>query len=76
MRYSTQTQHILLSAAQIAKEFGHGYVGSAHLLLALLQEKSTAGQILRSFGLSSRTMENMVAVLSYWYIFALCFLLV
>ena len=33
------------------------------MLLALLQEKSMAGQTLRSFGLSAATLENMVAVL-------------
>ena len=60
----TERARMAIEKAQLAAAgFGHSYVGSAHLLLALLQEKSMAGQILRSFGLNTGTMENMVAVL-------------
>ena len=63
MRYENEMLDIIRTAGEKAKFFGHSYVGSVHLLLALLQEKSMAGQILRGFGLSSGTVESMVAVL-------------
>ena len=63
MRYEDEMLNIIRTAGEKAKFFGHSYVGSTHLLLALLQENSMTGHILRSFGLSSGTMENMVAVL-------------
>jgi ATP-dependent Clp protease ATP-binding subunit ClpC len=63
MRYSTQTQNLLLSAAQIARALGHGYVGSAHLLLAMLKQKDTTGRLLESAGLEFRLTEQIASVL-------------
>ena len=63
MRYSGQTQQLLLSAAHIAREFGHGYVGSAHLLMAMCRRVDTAGNLLRSFGVDSQLTEQIAAVL-------------
>ena len=63
MRYSTQTQHILLSAAKIAREFGHGYVGSAHLLMAMLRQQDTVGSLLRAAGAELKLTEQISAVL-------------
>ena len=63
MRYSTQSQKILLSAAQIAREFGHGYVGSAHLLIAMAQQTDTAGKLLQSAGVEPKLTEQISAVL-------------
>ena len=63
MRYENEMLDIIRTAGEKARFLGHSYVGSAHLLLALTQEKSTAGQILRGAGLSPGTMENMVLVL-------------
>ena len=63
MRYSTQTQKLLLSAARIARGMGHGYVGSAHLLMAMARQADTAGQLLRSAGIDARLTEQMASVL-------------
>ncbi len=63
MRYSTQTQKILLSAAQIARGFGHGYVGSAHLLLALINRLDAAGHLLQAAGVEAKMTEQMAAIL-------------
>ena len=63
MRYSTQTQKLLLSAAKIARGFGHGYVGSAHLLMAMCQEKDSTGELLRSAGVELELTEQITAVL-------------
>ncbi len=63
MRYSKEVQPFLLRAAEKARGFGHSYVGSVHLLLALLQEQGVAGQLLRGAGLETALCEDMVAVL-------------
>ncbi len=63
MRYSTQTQKLLLSAARIARGMGHGYVGSAHLLMAMARQADTAGQLLRSAGIDARLTEQIASVL-------------
>ena len=63
MRYSTDTQNMLRSAAEIARGFGHGYVGSAHLLLAMLQQMDGIGKLLQSAGMEPKLTEQMVAVL-------------
>ena len=63
MRYSTQTQEILLTAAKIARELGHGYVGSAHLLLALVKRQDAVGHLLQTTGMDAKMTEQMTAVL-------------
>ena len=63
MQYEAQTQQLLLAAASRARMMGHSYVGSAHLLLAMAEQKNCAAQLLRGAGLDSRTAEKMTAVL-------------
>ena len=63
MRYSTQTQKLLRDAAQMARGMGHGYVGSAHLLMALIQEQDTAGNLLRTAGADPRLTEQIAVIL-------------
>ncbi len=63
MRYSTRTQKILLSAAQIARTFGHGYVGSAHLLMAMLRDEEGVGQLLQAAGAEAKLTEQIATVL-------------
>ena len=63
MRLSTQTQTLLRSAAQIARDFGHGYVGSAHLLMAMSRQTDTAGQLLRCAGVEPGLTEQIAAIL-------------
>ena len=63
MRYAVQTQQLLLSAAEHARDFGHSYGGSAHLLLALSEEPGLAGQMLRIAGGTTSLLEKMMAVL-------------
>ena len=63
MRYSGQTQQLLLNAARIARDFGHGYVGSAHLLLAMSQQTDMTGNLLRQMGVDPKLTEQIAAVL-------------
>ena len=63
MRYSTQTKALLLSAAQIAREFGHGYVGSAHLLMAMSRGTDMVADLLQTAGVEPKLTEQIAAVL-------------
>ncbi len=63
MRYSQDVRQLLGSAAGSARALGHGYVGSVHLLLALSQEESLAGQLLRCAGVEPALTQKLVGVL-------------
>ena len=63
MNYEAQTQELILSAAQKARAFGHSFVGSVHLLLALAEKKDLAGRLLRVSGFDTGLAEQMVSVL-------------
>ena len=63
MRYGADGQKLLLCAAEKARQLGHSYVGTAHLLLALSQCADTAGQLLRSAGIEGELAQDMAAVL-------------
>ena len=63
MRYSAQTQSVLLSAAQIARSLGHGYVGSAHLLMALSDGSDWVGRLLQNSGIDPVLIRQIVKVL-------------
>ena len=63
MRYSTQTQSVLLASARIARGMGHGYVGSAHLLIALSKRTDTVGTVLRNAGMDPQVTGQMTTLL-------------
>ncbi len=63
MRYDPETAELIRAAGKKAKEMGHSYVGSAHLLLAMAQNRGFAGSILRGFGLDMVVAEDMTAIL-------------
>ena len=50
MQYEKKSRTVILNAADRARELGHSYVGSAHLLLALSDAEGPAGQLLRFAG--------------------------
>ncbi len=63
MRYADNAKQVLISAAATAREMGHSYVGSAHLLLALLREPGSPGQLLRGAGAEMGLAESVITVL-------------
>ncbi len=63
MRYSTQSQKVLVTASRIAKDWGHGYVGSIHLLMALARTTGKPGQLLQAAGVEEGLTEKMAKVL-------------
>ena len=51
LNYTENARQVLRLAEKAAKQGGHRYIGSEHLLTALVQEQEgTAGAILRSCG--------------------------
>ena len=63
MRYESEMLEIIRFAGKKAKDLGHSYVGSAHLLLALTHQQGMAGQILRGFGLEPGRTEDLITML-------------
>ena len=63
MRYEAQTTNLILAAARQARGFGHSYVGSAHLLLALTEESGKLGMLLQAAGVERDLMRDLMAVL-------------
>lgn len=59
-----QTQQILRQARQESIRLGHGYIGTEHLLLAVLNAPDHAAQnLLRSTGIDPSALETAVTVL-------------
>ena len=63
VRYDAETAELIRAAGKKAREMGHSYVGSAHLLLAMLQQRGFAGNILRGFGFNAIMAEDLTVVL-------------
>jgi len=63
MNYAEDARALLLLAAKEARQLGHSYVGSAHLLLAMAQTRGLAGQMLRGAGVDAPLTHQMAAVL-------------
>ena len=63
MHYEADAQNLILAAAKKAKDLGHSYVGSAHLLLALAEGQNPSGQLLRSNGFEPGLGGKMTAAL-------------
>jgi len=63
VRYSQEGTDIILGAAAGARELGHGFVGTAHLMLALSREPGASGKLLRQLGLSGQFAYDICAVL-------------
>ena len=63
MRYHVLTARLVQKAGEKARELGHSYVGSAHLLLALSSSAGEAGTLLRGLGVDTVLTEKAVRVL-------------
>ncbi len=63
MQYDSNGAEVLRTAARKARAMGHSYVGSAHILLALLGTPGMAGHLLRGAGLSERILEPVAGLL-------------
>ena len=61
MRFEAESSSLILEAAGIAREFGHSYVGSEHLLAALSCQAGWIGHLLSSHGLNGKTTRLSVS---------------
>ena len=59
MRYHILTSELIKRSGRKARQFGHSYVGSAHLLAAMAELPGGTGQFLRSLGLDQQLTEVM-----------------
>ena len=64
MRYTPDAICLIRHAAARARGLGHSFVGSAHLLLALSDQQSWLGQLVRSMGMKPELLQDLT-VLSY-----------
>ena len=63
MRYHMLTAELIRHSGRKARELGHSYVGSVHLLLAMLTSRGTAGELLRGTGMDPVLTEKMTVIL-------------
>ena len=63
MRYEQECVELIHTAYHKAGEMGHSYVGSIHLLLAMMGSRGNAGQILRGTGLEEPVLRDMALLL-------------
>jgi ATP-dependent Clp protease ATP-binding subunit ClpC len=60
-RFTGRAQEAISLSRQIAKELGHGYIGTEHILLGLIREgKGVAGQILNSQGITEEVILQKI----------------
>jgi len=59
VRYHVLTAELIQKSGQKARQFGHSYVGSAHLLAALTDLPGGTGQFLRCLGLDPKLLDTM-----------------
>ncbi len=63
VRYHVLTAELIRFSGRKARELGHSYVGSVHMLLAMLTSRGSAGELLRGTGMDPVLTEKMAAVL-------------
>ena len=63
MRYDNASQRIICLAAAQARDLGHSYVGSAHILLALAQQPGASANILWGAGVEHTFLRQTIQLL-------------
>ena len=63
MQYTQQAQNLIRDAASCARELGHSYVGSIHLLLALTRQSRLPGMLLRFAGAQPESIRQLMILL-------------
>ncbi len=62
MGYRPDAANLILDAAARARDLGHSYVGTAHLLLALTSLDTWEGRLIRSFGVSEALLQDLTVL--------------
>ena len=59
--YTKQAKNVLQAAADSARQNNHGYIGTEHLLMGLLEEaEGTAGMVLAEFGADRERLVSLI----------------
>lgn len=61
--YTEQAERVLQYAKQAAEHLAHGYIGSEHLLVALLREDCVAKEVLQGNGVKAEKLDELIAQL-------------
>jgi ATP-dependent Clp protease ATP-binding subunit ClpC len=56
-RLTDQSRAVIANAQEAARAYNHGYVGTEHILLALLKTPCVAAQVLGSFGITADRVD-------------------
>ena len=62
MQYAQDGAWVITTAASEARNMGHSFVGTAHLLLALLVRPGLPGRLLREFGVQEQLVRDLTEV--------------
>lgn len=61
--YTEQAERVLQYAEQAAEHLSHGYIGSEHLLVALLREDCVAKEVMQGNGVKAEKLDELIAQL-------------
>lgn len=61
--YTEQAEWVLQYAKQAAQHLSHGYIGSEHLLVALLRQECVAQVVLQRNGIQAEKLDELIAQL-------------
>ena len=61
MNYTISAKRVIIEAENISERLKHGYIGTEHLLLGLINVKdSTASKVLTAAGITSKEVESLI----------------
>ena len=62
-RFTDEARHVVALAQQLSRELHHGYIGTEHILVALVsQRESTAARVLASMEISEQQVRDWLDV--------------
>lgn len=63
-RFTQRARHVLSLAKENAEEMNHAYIGTEHVLIGLLEEGGTTGQVMLELGLEGDRVKTLVRRMS------------
>ena len=59
-RFTKKAQKVLRDAGKVAQELGHNYVGTEHLLVALIRNPGVASEVLKANGVEEQKIFDLI----------------
>ena len=59
-KFTKSAQKALDNSLSVAKSFGHGYIGTEHLLIALVKTKGVAAEVMRENGVEEEKLRVII----------------